>query len=95
MLSELDSRQIAEWQAFDALSPLDNSRRLEFALAKIAMLQFNANRDPERSEARGLEDFLPNWGESIEQTLVLDQPADVAIARVRAGMQRIREAKSQ
>jgi hypothetical protein len=53
----IDSREFAEWMAFDQIDPVGDERT-DLMLAQLAALFFNANRDSGTS-ARSPADFMP------------------------------------
>jgi hypothetical protein len=58
-MARVDSWEFTEWLAFDRLEPIGEGR-LNLALANLAAMTANINRDREaRPEPYGVEDFIP------------------------------------
>lgn len=60
----LTSQQIAEWEAYDAIEPIDSNYRLEFMLAQVTstIVQLFAS-PPEGEEQKEITamNFMPDW----------------------------------
>jgi hypothetical protein len=57
LLDRMTSRELAEWQAFDAIEPIGHKRG-DVQSAIIAATVANASRDPKRQPYK-VEDFIP------------------------------------
>ena len=55
----LDSSQIAEWQAYDQLEPIDHAERIETACAIVAKTIADVHRS--KGESFTLEDFAIDY----------------------------------
>ena len=60
MLARLDSAELAEWEAFDRLEPLDHGLRAELAAAIVAQTAANLHRG-ENAAPYVLDDFRIDW----------------------------------
>jgi crotonobetainyl-CoA:carnitine CoA-transferase CaiB-like acyl-CoA transferase len=61
LLEETDSGELAEWEAFDRLEPIDSAARGELANAIVAQTLANIHRD-KNAEAFAASDFMMDWG---------------------------------
>ena len=65
----MDAREVAEWSAYERISPLlpERFERLELMLAQLTATLFNANRGA-KTRARKVAEFLPKrvWGTPSE-----------------------------
>lgn len=59
LLTELDSKEITEWQAYDAITPIGPERG-DVQAALVATVLVNVNRAKDSAAAK-LTDFLLDW----------------------------------
>jgi len=84
MLADIDSDELAEWEAYDRLEPLDDAARNELACAIVASTMANLHRDPNR-DRYAAADFMQDWAKQWrDQTEI---PEAVAIAAIEAGIE--------
>lgn len=65
LLTVIDSRELTEWQAYDALSPIGPERG-DVQAALVATVLVNVNRGKDTRPAK-LADFLLEWDSDTEQ----------------------------
>ena len=65
LLERVSSRELSEWQAFDRLEPVGETR-LVYQLALLAAMMGNALRG-KGEKARGVEEFVLRFGEQGEE----------------------------
>jgi hypothetical protein len=78
MLSELDSVELTEWEAWNRLHPLDEARRNELSAATTSMLIHNANVGANH-EAKPASYFMPEWGKEYRPVDPEDMPVDTPV----------------
>lgn len=75
LLAEIDSHELAEWQAFDRLEPIDHARRAELSKAIVAATVANGNRDSRTTDPYHASDFMQDWGKEYRQHAEAEGPA--------------------
>lgn len=79
MLARLDSAELAEWEAFDRLEPLDHGLRAELAAAIVTQTAANLHRG-ENAAPYVLDDFRIDWAAPWRETEALDIEQRMAAA---------------
>ncbi len=81
----MDAREVAEWSAYDRISPLLPERfdRLELMLAQLTATFFNTHRGA-KTRARKVGEFLPKrvWGTSSDEKAVVRTSSDEHIRKL-------------
>lgn len=60
LLDRIDSREIAEWMAYERIAGPLGGERLDVAAGIVASTVANANRD-KKSKVAKITDFMPTW----------------------------------
>ncbi len=68
LLQRLDSAELAEWEAYDKLEPLDTARRIELAVAINTAMLANINRS-KTTDAYQPPDFMKVYGEEYREVV--------------------------
>lgn len=65
MLGKISSMELTEWKAFEQLNgPIGQYDRLDRAAALIAeRITYMLSSPKGRKKVKGIEDFVPKWGE--------------------------------
>lgn len=81
LLEEIDAHELGEWQAYDRLQPIDETKRIETALGIISSLTYNPNR-PEHVQAKSAKDFIVDYA-AFWKEFFADPPTDDEVERKR------------
>jgi hypothetical protein len=94
LLEELTSAQISEWEAYDKVDPIGKWRD-ELSIASLASVIVNLARqiyhDPKKGKPEyvGPNDFMINWGETVEPTPEPKKQSPEEMFRILSGLARV------
>lgn len=78
----LTSSQIAEWEAYDTIEPMDTNYRLEFMLAQVIAVIVNlltTTKEGQNQEPITALNFMPDWYAYAKQK-VFPKPKEVELS---------------
>lgn len=88
LLDEVDSFEMAEWQAFDALEPIDHASRAELSAGTICQTLGNIHRD--RNHERYMaSDFMVEWGKKFRNEVEIEVASRTIAEKIDQAMQRL------
>jgi len=61
LLHEIDSHELAEWEAFDRIEPIDHAHRAELSAGILASTMCNIHRDHKSTDPYSASDFMVQW----------------------------------
>lgn len=71
----IDSREFAEWMAYDRIDPFGLDRR-DYGFAQLAAITANANRG-KSTKPRTTEDYMPDFGKRFVKRPAADIEAQL------------------
>ena len=74
LLQRCDSRELSEWQAFDAVDPIGHMRT-DYSVAMMMCMYANGNRQ-RGSKAHTVQEFMPFMPEKTEEEKADEQMAE-------------------
>lgn len=66
----LSSQQISEWEAYDAIDPIDSNYRIEYMMAQMTSILVCLLSDTsKKQEGQQEPNFMPNWFEYAKRKI--------------------------
>ena len=95
LLAELDSDELAEWEAYDRLEPIDIAKRMELAIAINTMTFASAHRDKNADRPKA-SDYMMDWGAEYRAAIGISEEGtiqrEIAIKGIEAGLEALEAA---